>query len=62
MLIKMHHAKSLNYCSKGIRLWCKSNGVNYMEFIKKGIDEETLLKSGDSMAKKVVEYAKKKGS
>ena len=60
MLIKLHHAKSLNYCSKGMRHWCKQNGISYLKFIKEGIEEELLIKSNDTMAIKVVEYAKKK--
>lgn len=58
VLVKMHHAKSLNYCSKGVKHWCVQHGINYIKFIKEGIDEDIILAIDDSMSKKVVERAR----
>jgi len=59
VLIRLHHARELKYCSRGIRYWCKQKGIDYIKFIKEGIEEEVLLAFNDSMAKRVVEHAKK---
>jgi hypothetical protein len=56
MIITLRHARALNYCSKGMRYWFERRNINYMDFVKNGIDEEVFLSSGDTMAIKVVEY------
>jgi hypothetical protein len=43
-----------------MRYWCERRNINYMDFVKNGVDEEVFLSSGDTMAIKVVEYAKRK--
>ncbi|MES0340691.1 MAG: hypothetical protein ABUK08_00085 [Candidatus Humimicrobiaceae bacterium] len=58
MLVKMYHAKALNYCSNGVKHWCKQNGINYIKFIKIGIEEDIILAVGDGMARRVVETAR----
>jgi hypothetical protein len=58
LLIKMHHAKALNYCSTGVKHWCKQNGINYLKFVKIGIDEDIVLSKGDGMARRVVKIAR----
>jgi len=58
VIIKMHHAKSLNYCSRGVKHWCKQHGINYLRFVKEGVDEDVLLAIDDSMSRKVVEIAR----
>jgi hypothetical protein len=58
LIIKMHHAKSLNYCSNGVKHWCKQNGINYLKFVKIGIDEDIILSKDDDMGKRVVEIAR----
>jgi hypothetical protein len=58
LIIKMHHAKALNYCSRGVKHWCNQNGINYLKFVKIGIDSDIVLSKGDDMGKRVVEIAK----
>lgn len=59
MIIRIQDAKAVLFCSKGVRLFFKKYGLDYADFIKNGIDSDTLLEasSNDSMAKQVVEYA-----
>ena len=45
------------FCPRGVRNWCRMRGIDYVDFLRNGIDEEVLLKSGDPMAKAVVEQA-----
>ena len=45
------------FCAKGVRRWFNERGLDYSAFLKEGIDEEVLLRSGDPMAKAVVEQA-----
>lgn len=45
------------FCARGIRVWFGRHGLDYSDFLKNGIDEEQLLKTGDPMAAAVVEQA-----
>ncbi len=57
--MKITHAntRGCKYCSRGTRAFFNKYKLDYAEYLKNGIDEEILLKTGDSMAKRVVEYA-----
>ncbi len=64
MIVTLEHAKTAlpgskpAYCAKGIRLFCKKYGIDYIDFRENGIDSEILLALNDSMANKVVEVAR----
>lgn len=58
MIITLSHCRNLNYCSEGIRLFFKIHKLDFMDFVRNGIDEKILLDTNDSMAKQVVEEAK----
>ena len=46
------------YCNRGARLWFQRHGLSWAEFLRHGLDENTLLATRDPMAKKLVEYAR----
>lgn len=58
MRVYIRDAVELGYCIKGIKEFCKRYGIDFRNFVKHGIDEEVLLKTGDAMAVKVVERAR----
>ncbi len=45
------------FCAKGLKAWFERNGLDYRDFLKNGIEEEVLLKTGDPMAIATVEQA-----
>lgn len=53
----MEHVRAASLCSKGARYWFAQRGWNWQEFLEHGIDEETLVATGDPYAKRVVEIA-----
>lgn len=64
MKITMEHVRQVKgfsarsgFCRKGVRFWFKQRNLSYRDFLKDGIDEETLLASGDPMAVAVVRQA-----
>lgn len=59
MTIVLHrHFRSIDYCSRGMRLWCARFGVNYSEFLKHGIDAEKLRSFGENaMAERAIAVA-----
>jgi hypothetical protein len=59
VLCKRSHAAALNFCAKGCRMWIKSHGLDYLEFVRKGIDEKFFLEANDEMAVQLVEEARR---
>jgi hypothetical protein len=57
MKITIRNTAGCKYCSKGVREFFKKYNLDYNEFVKNGVEEEVLLGTGDSMAKRVVEFA-----
>lgn len=43
------------YCSTGIEAFCKKYDIDFNKFLTEGVEEEVLLATGDSMARKIVE-------
>lgn len=54
-IITIRDARKLKYCSRGIREFYDRHNLDYSDFIKNGISCNDLLKTGDSMAIKLVE-------
>ncbi len=57
--VYLHHARKLGYCSCGMREFCKKYGLDYVSFIKDGIESQELLDktNHDAMSVAVVEVA-----
>lgn len=56
-LVTLQDARSVYFCTKGVRLFFKKYNLDYMEFLNNGIDAQELINTGDSMALQVVEAA-----
>jgi hypothetical protein len=46
------------YCHKGARVFFARHGLDWSDFVKHGVDEDTLLATGDAMAVRLVEHAR----
>lgn len=57
MIITIDHVAGCFYCRKGTRAFFKKYNLDYLDFLKHGIDEQILLALKDSMANRVVEFA-----
>lgn len=42
MLITVESCRKAGYCLKGVKEWCKRNGVDYKNFVRHGVDSDTL--------------------
>lgn len=45
------------FCRGGIRRWCEGHGIDYLEFVRAGIDEEQLRPLADPFADAVIRHA-----
>lgn len=53
------HMRELGYCNRGARDFFARHGLDWRAFLASGIDADRLTATGDAMALKVVERAKK---
>lgn len=54
MIIRIDDIRKSGYCVKGAKQWFAAHGLDFKDFLKNGIDAETLCKAGDGLAQKVV--------
>ena len=59
MIITMRDVRACNMCAKGAREFFQRHNLSWQDFIKNGIDSALLEKTGDAMAIKVIENAKR---
>jgi len=57
--VTVDDAAALGYCASGMRAFCLRHNLNYIDFVKNGIDSQQLLEltNFDHQAVKVVEKA-----
>ena len=60
MRITMRDVRAAKMCSRGARVFCVRNGLDWSEFIKHGIDAKVIEATGDSMAIQLVEVARER--
>lgn len=54
----MSDIRKAKMCSRGTRVFFLARGWDFQDFLKNGLDEEFLIKTGDAMALQVVEVAR----
>ncbi len=57
IMVRLEHARAISYCSRGMRRWFEFHGLDWDAFLREGLPAETLLATGDDMARRVVEVA-----
>ena len=53
----MQHCREMGYCAFGVRRFFNEHGLDFKDFIKNGVDEETLARTEQGMALKLIEHA-----
>jgi hypothetical protein len=48
--LRIKHIRQAGYCASGTRVWFERHNINYVEFLKNGIDVEILEATGDHFA------------
>jgi len=51
------HMRELGYCNRGARAFFARHGLSWADFLREGIDGDSLRATGDAMAARVVEHA-----
>jgi hypothetical protein len=54
MIVTITDVRKAGYCVRGIRTWARTNGLDFNDFVKNGIEHERLAALGDAMADRVI--------
>ena len=57
--VKMVHLQRCGFCARGARRWFEAHNLDFRDFLKCGIDAETLRATDDARAQRAVEEAEK---
>lgn len=60
MIVTYADIKACKFCSKGARAWFKEKKLNYLDFVKNGIDAAIFIETNDPFALRAVEQAKRR--
>lgn len=55
------HINAIRYCSRGSRAFFEKHGLSWGDFLRNGIDRETLEKLDDAMATRAIQIADAEG-
>lgn len=50
------------YCIRGAKEWCLRHNIDFGQFIREGIESDTLLATGDQLAEDLVRFAEQERS
>lgn len=60
MTITVTDCRNAGHCVKGIKNWFDQYGLDFKDFLRNGIDEETFLATNDAYAIEIVRLKKAK--
>lgn len=58
VIVRMRHIREARMCSSGARAFFERHGLDWVQFLKHGIEADKIASTGDAMALAVVEVAK----
>lgn len=57
-IVRMEHARKAGMCSRGIRQWFTSKGLDYAQFLKDGLPASEVEALDDALAKRAAQIAR----
>ena len=60
MIVRLEDMHAIDFCNRGARQWFKEHGLSWADFVRDGLEAETLLATGDAMAADVVAAARRR--
>lgn len=65
MIVTIQHVHTVptwtgrqGYCHGQARVFCERHGIDWLTFVREGIDAQQLLDTGDALAIRLVEHAR----
>lgn len=60
--VYVRHLRAVGICNREPRIFCQRHGLSWSEFVRDGFPEKVLLDTGDPMALRVVQAARKEAA
>lgn len=60
MIITTKDLQPVKYCARGARRWFEQHGLDWSKFVFEGLPEEVFIATGDPMAIKAIEEARRR--
>jgi len=57
MIVTMRHVRAAGMCSEGAREFCKRYEINWLDFLKNGIEAERLRHIDNALLQQVLKVA-----
>ncbi len=58
MIITIQECSSRGYCARGMKKFAEKHNLDWIKFVKEGIDEKLLKSTNDGMATDIIERIK----
>jgi len=58
-VVTIDHVRAAGLCVHGTRTWFARHGLDFRDFLANGLPASVLLATGDAMAQRVVEIARR---
>lgn len=59
LIVSISHARAAGICVTGSRAWFRSQGLDFRDFLRNGIDAEVLRATGDPIVARAVAEAER---
>jgi len=59
IIVTIKHVQACSMCVRGARQWFERHGLDFREFLLKGLPIEKIEATGDAMGRLVADYARK---
>lgn len=53
-ILRIQDIREAGHCVRGAKTWFEARGFDYRKFLREGIDEQTLLDTGDALAEEII--------
>ncbi len=58
IIVTVADVRGIKFCARGARTWFQRNGLDYAQFVAKGLPIEQVDALGDALAKQVADHAR----
>lgn len=58
IMVTVADVRSIQFCARGARMWFTRHGLDYTEFVTRGLPVSVIEGTGDALGKKVAKQAR----
>jgi hypothetical protein len=62
MIVRVQDCQEMGYCMRRVRPWFVTHGLDFVDFVRNGIEENDLLATDDEFARNIVAHVHRRES